>query len=252
MKNLKLIINEVSNIDKKILDSFELQDELYPGVWENNKIKPEIRKRLILIAQDFINSLELESDPKIKDIVLTGSSANYNWSEYSDIDLHIRIPFDTIAMDEGLVKKMFDGKRGLWNDAHDIKIKDLPVEIYVENVGDPHVASGLYSLAKNKWLSEPPKGKVVIDKDDIKSKAQSYLGIVNYLDDLMKNEEYEKVIIAVDKIKEKLKRMRSSGLAKGGEFSVENLAFKVLRRSGYIGEVLEMKQEAYDRFRSIE
>jgi len=68
----------------------------------------------------------------------------------------------------------------------------------------------------------------------------------------MKNEEYEKVIIAVDKIKEKLKRMRSSGLAKGGEFSVENLAFKVLRRSGYIGEVLEMKQEAYDRFRSIE
>ena len=194
----------------------------------------------------------MENIPKIKDIVLTGSGANYNWSEYSDIDMHIRIPFKTVSEDEGLVQKMFDAKRGRWNDQHDIEIKDLPVEIYVEDVGNPHVASGLYSLARDKWISIPPVREIKIDKDDIKSKAESYIGTLSYLEELMKDKEYEKTMIATDKIKEKLKRMRQSGLSKGGEFSVENLAFKVLRRTGYIEKLFDLKKEAYDKLRSLE
>jgi hypothetical protein len=68
----------------------------------------------------------------------------------------------------------------------------------------------------------------------------------------MSNENYSKCIIAIQKIKDKIKRMRRSGLAKGGEYSIENLTFKVLRRSGYIEELYNLNQIAYNQLRSIE
>ena len=46
-------------------------------------------------------------------------------------------------------------------------------------------------------------------------------------------------------MKDKILKMRREGLAKDGEFSVENLSFKKLRNEGYIEKVIELISKAY-------
>ena len=83
------------------------------------------------IANDFIDGLPF--NVTIQDVRFTGSLANYNWSKYSDIDLHIVVDFEELDDNKELVKEMFDAKRLRWNEHHDIKIKGYEVELYVED-----------------------------------------------------------------------------------------------------------------------
>ena len=201
----------------------------------------------MIIAKNFFKELELESNVQLKDITLTGSISNYNWSKFSDVDLHLRLDFSQIDDDENFVKNYVLAKKTIWNNKHDITIHGFPVEIYVENIGESHVASGLYSILKNEWIVIPKKKELQIDLDDIRSKAEGYLGSMPVLQKMMKDGNYDEVIELVEKIQEKLKRMRSSGLERGGELSVENLAFKALRRSPFIGQIIDIKRDAYDK-----
>ena len=41
--------------------------------------------------------------------------------------------------------------------------------------------------------------------------------------------------------------MRKRGLAREGEFSVENLAFKILRNSNVIGDLIDVIANSYDK-----
>lgn len=78
---------------QQILNSFSIKKTLNPKVWENpndpNKatMVPKVRKALERIADEFIEYLG--DDVFVEDVVLTGSLANFNWSEFSDFDLHI-------------------------------------------------------------------------------------------------------------------------------------------------------------------
>jgi muramidase (phage lysozyme) len=216
-----------------------------------NKLKPEVREKLLEIAQDFFESLDLPEGTQLKDIKLTGSLANYNWSKFSDFDLHLVLDFSEIDDDEEFVRNYFMAKKGIWNDAHNINIYNFPVEVYVENEGESHTASGLYSILKDEWIVIPKKKEVMIDKDDISTKAEDYISQFEDVQKLYNDGEYEKVIDKVDKTKERLRNMRSSGLEKGGEYSVENLAFKVLRRTDIIGQLNNLKSKSYDTMMSI-
>ena len=249
MIKLKEIISE--DVPKNVLDSFDIHDELNQKLWNVLELKPEIRKKLLLIAKDFFNSLDLPATVKLNDVTLTGSIANYNWSKFSDIDLHLRIDFSQVDDDIQFVKNYFLGKKSLWNQKHTIDIHDFPVEVYVENIGDIHIASGLYSILKDKWITKPPKKKVVIDKDDIRTKAEGYLAQEPHLKKLLNKKKYDDVIKVVDTIKAKLKNMRASGLQKSGEYGVENLAFKVLRRTPFLQKINDLQIKAYDEKMSI-
>ena len=224
----------MANIKTDVIKSFTIQDTLNSNIWENGKLKVEILKKLRKIGKDFFNELELEPNVKLHDITLTGSISNYNWSKFSDVDLHLRLDFSEVDDDKDFVKNYMLAKKTIWNDKHDITIYDFPVEVYVEDIGDTHIASGLYSVLKNKWLVVPKQKELKIDFDDIRSKAEGYVGSIDTLKQVMSLGRYKKVIQMIDNIKSKLKRMRQSGLERGGEFSVENLAFKALRRSPFI------------------
>jgi hypothetical protein len=239
------------DIKPDVIKSFIIRNSLNTKVWDGDKLKPEIRKKLLLIAKNFFKDLELEPNVKLQDITLTGSISNYNWSKFSDIDLHLRIDFSTVDDDEDFVQNYVLAKKTIWNNKHDIKMYGFPVEVYVENIGEAHVASGLYSILNDKWLVVPKKKELQIDLDDIRSKAEGYLGSMSVLQDLMKKKKYDEVIEMVEKIQDKLKRMRSSGLARGGEFSVENLAFKALRRSPFIAQITNLKTGAYDKMMTM-
>ena len=242
----------MDNIKTDVIKSFTIQDTLNSNIWENGKLKVEILKKLRKIGKDFFNDLDLEPNVKLHDITLTGSISNYNWSKFSDVDLHLRLDFSEVDDDKDFVKNYMLAKKTIWNDKHDITIYDFPVEVYVEDIGDTHIASGLYSVLKHKWLVVPKKKKLEIDFDDIRSKAEGYVGSIDTLKELMSLGRYKKVIQMIETIKTKLKRMRQSGLERGGEFSVENLAFKALRRSPFIATISKMKDDAYDKLMTME
>tara|TARA_Y100000593_G_scaffold95113_1_gene199958 strand:- start:12008 stop:13339 length:1332 start_codon:yes stop_codon:yes gene_type:complete len=245
-------LNEaMDNIDisSDILKSFNVQNNLVPNIWDNGKINKSVRKGLLEIAKNFFN--DLETNVSIKDITLTGSISNFNWSKYSDIDVHIVVDFDDVNADSEFVSGYFMAKKNLWNENHDIKMFGFDVELYIQDDDETHHSSGLYSLLRDKWLVIPKKQKLTIDYDDIKSKSQGYINIIPHLKSLINNKKYDNVINLVDKIKDKLKRMRKSGLESHGEYSVENLAFKVLRRTNFMKMINNFKTKAYDQKMSI-
>jgi hypothetical protein len=125
------IIDEAVNPEDIDLSSFKVKDQLNPKIFDKNqKMHPEIKTRLIMIADDFFDTLELPW-VDVTDITLTGSLANYNWSKFSDVDLHILIDYNEVDDNESLVSEYLAAKKNIWNEKHDITIKGYDVELYV-------------------------------------------------------------------------------------------------------------------------
>jgi GNAT superfamily N-acetyltransferase len=242
-------LNEIiSNLD---FSSFKINKNLNPNVWvAEDKLNPEIKKALVGIAKEYYDSLNLNIP--ISDIVLTGSLANYNWSKYSDFDVHILIDTKKFGDKEELIKELLDSKTRSWNDNHDIKIKGYDVELYVQGNDQEHHSTGVYSLLNEKWLIKPEKVNPTINKKEVKSK---YDKIVNILSDIKKeydSEKYDIVVNRLNKLKDRVKKMRQAGLEGSGEFSSENIAFKLLRRNNIMGELNDLLVNAYDKSVSID
>ena len=233
--------------------SYEPHPELNKDFWNQpgRKLDPEIRENLLKIAQDFIDSSQAAGAP-LKDITFTGSLANFNYSPYSDVDLHVLFDFSDINEDEELVREYFQAAKSVWNNTHDIKIKDYEVEIYGQHADDPHVASGLYSILNDEWIVEPMRSDPQIDYKDIKKKADSLEDQIDRVVKVYEEGNYEEAIEKADKLKEKIRRLRKAGLDDVGEYSVENLAFKTLRRNGYLGILSDVKNNSYDKMMSID
>ena len=232
--------------------SFEKQPNLNEKFWKEGgtKLCPKVARRLTRIAEDFIDGLEIPV--QIEDIRFTGSLANYNWSKYSDVDLHIVVDFDKIDEDTELVKSFFDSSRMRWNDIHDIKIFGYEVEIYVENVGDVHKSSGIYSITKDSWIVEPDPTSVDIDIGLARKKSDDFETQVNLITHILNKGKYKSALRAIDRVKEKIRRMRKAGLdSPKQEFSPENIAFKILRREDILQKLSDLKYDAYDKLMSI-
>jgi hypothetical protein len=239
---------EDKEVDKEIIKSFGSKDSLPDTIFskENNnfKLKDEIRKKLLEITNEFLEFIDI--DFFVFGIVLTGSLANYNWSKYSDVDLHILIDLDEFdgnkvgtSVYDKIVKEFFDSKKLIWNDTTNIKIKGFDVELYVQDIDEKHLSSGVYSVLNNEWIVEPQKSNPKIDDRKILEKGEEYAKLI---DDLShKSETGEDVNKDVNELKSKIKKFRQSGLERGGEYSYENLTFKLLRRNGYIQKLMNIK-----------
>jgi len=234
----------------KLITSFEMQPIFNPQIWKRGRMRPEIRERLQEIAEEFIEKLDLPN-ADIKDIILTGSLANYNWSEYSDLDVHIVVDFKEIGEDEGLVKKYFDAVRANWNRNHNIKVKGYEVELYVQDDDEKHTSTGIYSLLNDEWILQPSRQEFKIDKVNIFKKARHIMRDIDKVSKHLNRYDYDTALSLGRKTKDKIKKMRRGGLERGGVYSAENLAFKVLRRGGYMGKLLDAVGTAYDAQKSL-
>jgi len=245
--NMKLVkYFEFNQQDLEASKSFRVKDELNPKIWDDFKIDDEVREDLLKIAEDFYASTDLEAD--VEDIILTGSLANYNWSEkYSDYDLHILIDFTNVNDAVELVKKYVDSAKSIWNKEHDIKIKGYEVEVYIQDVSEPHKSTGVFSLLNNKWNVKPEEFDFEPDEDMIAEKGKSVMMMVDELEEQVDEDKYDAFMEKVQKVWEKVKNYRKSGLeSEGGELSMGNLVFKFLRRNGYIGKIIDLKRKSYD------
>lgn len=232
-------------------EGFPINDELEPRLWNGDELKPHIAKRLTEIAEDFIDGLPFPVT--IEDVRFTGSLANYNWSKYSDIDLHIVVDFTELDENKDLVKEMFDSKRLRWNEKHDIKIKGYDVEIYIEDVGEEHASTGIYSIMNGEWVQHPERIDRTIDLETAKKKASDIEQQIASVERLFDSGEFEKVIRHVDRIKNKIRSMRQAGLeTEEMEFSPENIAFKLLRRNELLDALTKLKYKAYDQSMTLD
>ena len=237
-------------MDNELIKSITLQDELNPKVWEtkgdSHIMKPEIREGLLKIAYEYIDFLDV--DIIISDIILTGSLANYNWSKYSDFDLHIVANFNQYPENQKeLYDKLFSLKKMIFNDKHDITIKGYEVELYVQDESETHFSSGVYSVLFDEWMNEPELKDFKLDKKSIKDKTKQWMRIIDTLIDSIKDDDIDMAKEMIKKYKEKLKKYRSCGLEDKGEYSTENLVFKLLRRNGSIIKLYDPSGKILDK-----
>ena len=243
-----LRFEEVLEVDP---EGFSINDQLEPQVWFKDRLRAPVKKRLMAIAEDFVEGLPFPAT--IQDVRFTGSLANYNGSKYSDIDLHIVIDFTELDDNRALVKEMFDAKRLRWNELHDIKIKDYDVEIYVEDTNEEHSSSGIYSIMNDEWVQHPEQIDRSIDLETATKKASDIEQQIASIDRLYDAGEFEKVMRHVDRIKKKIRTMRQAGLdTEAMEFSPENIAFKLLRRNDLLDTLTKLKYKAYDQSMTLD
>lgn len=217
-------------------------NELNPRLWEGDKLSPTVRYKLLEIAKHFIEFINIPS-VRLQDITISGSNAAYTYTENSDIDLHlvVDIPFKQ----EMYLKSLFDAKKNQYNFNHDVKIKGIDVEVYVQPSTDTHHSAGIYSVLDDQWLSKPEAVKVNIDDQDVENKVNNYLEKIKLA---LKSREFSKAKAIMDEIS----KLRKAGLEREGEFSVENIAFKVLRAKGWINKLREHLYDLEDMALSLE
>jgi len=214
------------------LEEYTNQDELNPAIFSGEIIVQEARVIFLKMAESFYRELNIEVP--IKDIILTGSSANFNWTQYSDIDVHLLLDF-TGFKELDSWREYFTFKKNEFNNQFKLSYKGFPIEMYVQDLNEPHFSSGIYSLITNKWIDKPIYNKIEIDDDEIELKSKPLMDEI----DSAKNKTFEEV----SALKEKIKQYRKSGLEKEGEYSIENLVFKELRNKGYIDKLYSLSND---------
>lgn len=236
-------------MDIKTLESFRLSDaitfhdELNPKLWNGMKLRPEVKKQLKIIADDFMDELGI-SGVDVVDVTVSGSNAAYSYTPHSDLDLHILVDMSDMPNDE-VYKELFTAKKNIYNDSHDIKIHGVPIEVYVQDASEPVVSLGEYSIKDDDWIKLPTKRRANFDQTATKQKYNKLLDIINAA---LKSKKIDKV----NKILKKIRQYRQAGLDKGGEFSPENLVFKVLRAQGHMTKLYVLRDKLHSEKLSIE
>ena len=226
-------------LDELARQSVTVNRRLNPKIWDQDQLKPEVRAKLVEIARAFEEFIGVDLD--ITDYTITGSNANYTWTEYSDLDLHLIVEGEVTDQ----ARELYNAKKSLWSEQHKITIKGLPVECYVQGEEEPHHSTGVYSLVKNRWLVEPKKVKPNVDDAAVEAKKDSLL------------HDIETALLSKDlkrlhAVKERITKMRKSGLERAGEWSTENITFKILRNLGLIDELTDTIRELEDQQLSLE
>lgn len=224
-------------------DAVKFNSKLNPQLWDKREnLLPEVRKKLLEIAEDFQQFLAL-SDLEITDITFTGSNASYTYTDHSDIDLHLVVDLGK-QENNPVFKELFNAKKYQYNDQHNIKIHGYDVELYVQPVGQEHYSNGIYSVAEERWVHVPVKTRATIDHISTRSK---YEDLVARIDKAVSGGNFE----TLSNLFAKIKDMRQTGLATHGEFGPENLAFKMLRKQGYIQQLVDAKNRVKDQSLSL-
>lgn len=223
--------------------NIDYHSTLSPAAWQGWDMLPEVQNRLLDIAQLFVDYLELP-EFEVEDVTLSGSLANFNWTKFSDFDLHIITDYQELNCDD-IAETLYRAKKIIWNDAHDIKINGHEVELYIEDTASPPHSTGVFSVLNNRWIKKPEFLPPQVDKRAVDRKVQVMIDfLAKTIRDADSQESFEQAI-------EKVYKMRQAGLESAGEFSTENLVFKVLRNLGWIDRLRDAQARFIDQTYSI-
>ena len=242
------------------LSSFKRKNELSPKIWDGEgNIDSRVRLKLLDIADDFWEYVNIKW-VRPCGVILTGSICNYNWSSYSDIDLHLIVDFHDIDSKTEFVRDYLDSKKNEWNDMHSqLEIRGYKVELYVQDVGENAESNGVYDLESNEWVKKPVKGDIKpigLNKYHIKDKAADIMTIIDDMYESLESTDdkhnMEEIGDDASYLWKKIKHMRKKSLDKHGESGIGNIVYKSLRREGYLDKLFDLMSLSYDKVNSID
>jgi hypothetical protein len=230
---------------------FAQKSTLNKDFWQDEKLNPEVRKVILAIVKNYLQSTNLEIDiDDVDEIEFTGSLANYNHNKFSDVDIHLLFDFSKLGKDPDFMRELLVAKAINWNDRHNVTIFGHEVELYITDAGTDHHSTGVYSVKDDEWLVKPvrdPKLSAELNLNKVKDKADKISKKIDML--VVKDElSYD----ALETLKDKIRKMREAGLETGGEYSTENLAFKLLRRRGELNTLYSLMNQAQDAELSLD
>lgn len=225
---------------REFVKAVTYHDNLNPRMWTGLSLKKDVRYKLLSIAKDFIKFINIPQI-NLKDITVSGSNASYGYNDSSDVDLHLVVTMP----DDPHVRELFDAKKNHYNYKHKIKVHGIDVEVYVQDEAQPHHSAGIFSVLDNIWLTKPNHKTPDITDREVRLKARNYSSMINRA---LKTDDLN----TLEDVMAELRRIRKAGLAQGGEFSVENLAFKLLRARGKIDRLVRKIQQLKDAKLSLE
>lgn len=215
-------------------DFVTVNRELNPKLWQGGRLDGKVRQKLLEIARAFVAFVGIDLD--VKDYTITGSNANYTWTKYSDLDLHVIIEGEVSPAQ----RELFTAKKALWSEYHDITVRGLPVECYVQGESETHHSTGVYSIIDSEWIIEPQRVEPDLDDQAVEAKKDTTL---SQIEQALLSKDLEKLRT----VKDKITQMRRAGLDRAGEYSVENVVFKILRNLGLIDQITEKIRELEDQ-----
>ena len=97
----------MSNIREKLKEAVKLtleyHETLNPKLWDGQTLKSEVAKKLLMIAQTWAGFAKIPVKA-ISDIIVVGGNANYNYTPFSDIDLHVVVDIEKLPECNGLFR----------------------------------------------------------------------------------------------------------------------------------------------------
>ena len=222
-------------------DIVNIHNDLNPRLWYDNNLRREVEYKLLQIAMAFIKFINIPN-LNLVDVTISGSNASFNYNSKSDIDLHLVVDESDSCYDE--LKELFLAKKSLFNDQHNISIRGINVEVYVQEAGQPHVSNGIYSIIRDEWIKQP---KPITDEPDTTNALHKFDFLQHEILEVIKSKDLSKL----EKVKDSIKKMRQSGLAQNGEFGAENLAYKLIRNKGLLDKLYGSALQAQDEKLSI-
>jgi hypothetical protein len=278
LQNVKVKIQEATEITDEVADE-EIVDEglfgrfgLFPrtGLIANKRLNPIIfdkkevmhpiiRDKILKIVDVFVKTikldeLKLERMPGILDIIIAGSNANYNYASDSDLDVHVIFDVKSKTTVGAAIKQIFTRAKNQWNTRRNIYFKKIPVEVYIETPDTPKSTGGEYSVKYNRWNKPPIQYPATKYRDrEVMKLATSWADMI---DDAIKSKDKEKMKNALFHIRKERSRALDEPMKRGdhisGEVSIQNQAFKFLRRIGYIDKIDKAMDELTDKELSLE
>jgi len=222
-----------------MINEYETHNTLNPKLWEGDQLQPKLRVGFMKIANAFYDFLDIPSTAEVKDIILIGSNANYNWTEHSDIDLHVLINYLDIDSNYHIVNNYLHAKKSVWNENYPLTFNGMNIELYAQDSKqEMHSSVGVYSVMRGKWIKKPSSDVISIDDNAIETKADPY----EYEIDCLKETDPH-ALRKVHNLKRRLKQLRRTGLDADGEYSVENMAYKHLRNKGYLERLNQFEKK---------
>jgi len=214
--------------------SLEYHDVLNPKLWDELKLKPEVRAKLLQFAETWRQYADIPAR-LIQDIVMTGGNANYNYTKNSDIDVHLIVDRNAIGFDRSIVDELLQAKKTLWSMTHDVKIYGYLLEPYAQDPSETYPSNqGVYSLKHDKWIQMPSNLHLDFSNDPhLEKKVNHYKNMIDHMINSKADTE------SFEKLKDKIRSMRGAAIQKAGEFSFENLVFKELRNAGYLDRITD-------------
>lgn len=234
----------VESLEVELEEDIEKHDNLNPVIFDGDKLRPEVREQSLLIIEEFLKMLEdFDISIDVKDIVLTGSNASYNYTKDSDIDIHIIADTSKYKDTNKLYPVIYDAYKSLFNKKFEIKFYNIPIELYVENQDTPVVSNGIYSIKDNKWIKEPELLDIPeIDLDKVNEAVKPWEDEALDLIKKAQSGELEDEL-PIDDYISRLYELRHKGFKSEGEYSTENLVFKEIRNNGYLDELKDLKNQ---------